>query len=92
MDTAQLGNRRSLTMPGVSVSVGEQIEALRRLAGEKAANLVRREPDPLIERIVAGWAQKFDAARAEKLGFVAERTFDEILRAYIEDEHVRPGA
>jgi nucleoside-diphosphate-sugar epimerase len=92
MDTAELGNRRSLTMPGVSVSVGEQIEALTRLAGENAAKLIRREPDPLIERIVAGWAQNFDPARAQKLGFVAERTFDEILRAYIEDEHVSPGA
>jgi nucleoside-diphosphate-sugar epimerase len=92
MDTARLGNRRSLTMPGVSVTVGEQIEALTRLAGENIAKLIRREPDPLIEGMVAGWARKFDAARAEKLGFVAERTFDEILRAYIDDEHVRPGA
>ena len=79
MDTAKLGNRRSLTMPGVSVTVGEQIEALTRLAGENIAKLIRREPDPVIESIVAGWARKFDAARAEKLGFVAERTFDEIL-------------
>ena len=92
MDISVLGSRRSLTMPGCCASVAEQIEALRRLAGDKIVNLIRREPDESIERIVAGWPQQFDASRAESLGFRAERSFDEILRVYIEDEHVRTDA
>ncbi len=86
MDTSLLGSRRSLTMPGVSVTVAEQIEALRRAAGDAAVGLIRREPDEQVMRMVAGWPERFDAARARELGFRAEESFDEIVRVYLEDE------
>jgi D-erythronate 2-dehydrogenase len=82
----QLGDRINLTMPGVCCTVGEQIEALKRVAGEKVAARIRRSPDELVERIVAGWPRKFDPARALALGFSVETTFDDIIRAHIEDE------
>src|SRR5918996_1334306 len=47
----QLGPRINLTMPGVCCTVGEQIEALRRIAGDTAVARIRREPDDLIKRI-----------------------------------------
>ena len=83
---AQLGPRINLAMPGVSCTVGEQIEALRRVAGDKVAARIRRAPDELVQRIVAGWAEQLDAKRARDLGFKAEATFDDIIRAHIEDE------
>ena len=86
MDTARLGNRRSLTMPGLAATVGEQIAALRRVAGDTVANRIRREPDPTIQKIVSGWPETFSAKRAEELGFKAEATFDEIIQVYIDDE------
>ncbi|MDZ5696053.1 D-erythronate dehydrogenase [Chelativorans sp. M5D2P16] len=86
IDTDEIGPRRNLTMPGLSALVGEEIEALRRVAGEKAVRLIRREPDPAIRAIVAGWATDFDARRAEALGFAAEKSFDDIIRIHIEDE------
>lgn len=86
MDTGLLGVRRSLTMPGLCATVGDQIEALRRLAGERAVRLIRREPNADITRMVAGWPEHFRADRAEKLGFKAESSFDEILRVYVDDE------
>ncbi len=86
MDTSAIGPRRSLSMPGVCVTVGEQIAALERVAGAKAVKLIRREPDPVITRIVSGWPERFDPIRATKLGFVAESSFDEIVRAHVEDE------
>jgi hypothetical protein len=39
-----------------------------------------------LARIVAGWPAAFDTRRASTLGFVAERTFDDIVRVYIDDE------
>ena len=81
-----LGPRRNLTMPSVSVTVAEQIAALRRVAGDRVADRIRRERDPVIERIVAGWPRRFDAARALALGFRAEDGFDEIVRIHIDDE------
>jgi D-erythronate 2-dehydrogenase len=82
----QIGPRVNLSMPGVSCTVGEQIEALKRVAGDKVAARIRRAPDPLVERIVSGWAERIEAKRALALGFKAEQSFDDIIRAHIEDE------
>ena len=86
MDTSLLGWRRSLSAPGLSATVAEEIEALRRVAGNKAVALIREEPNETIARIVDGWARNFDTRRALSLGFKAERDFDEIIRVHIEDE------
>jgi nucleoside-diphosphate-sugar epimerase len=92
LDTGPLGVRRSLTMPGLCATVGDQIEALRRLAGERAVRLIRREPNADITRMVSGWPEHFRADRAESLGFRAESSFDEILRVYVDDELGRASA
>jgi len=82
----KVGPRRNLSMPGLSATVGEQIEALRRVAGDKAVSLIRREPDEMIMRMCAGWAPGFEAKRAIELGFTAETSFDQIIKVHIEDE------
>ena len=82
----RLGARVNLTMPGVCCTVGEEIAALTRIAGTNVAGRIRREPDETIAKIVAGWPQNFDARRALALGFRAEASFDDIIRAHIEDE------
>ena len=97
LDTAKLGSRRNLSMPGISATVGEQIEALRTVGGDKAARLIRREPDATIMRIVEGWPQNFDARRALALGFRADSSFEEIIRIHVADElqgtaQPRPGS
>lgn len=87
MDTAAIGPRRALSMPGLSVTVGEQIAALERVAGKGVTARIRREPDPTIIGIVAGWPRDFVTDRAVRLGFTtAEKTFDDIIRIHIEDE------
>ncbi|KAF0229456.1 MAG: NAD-dependent [Beijerinckiaceae bacterium] len=86
IDGAKVGPRRNLTMPGLACTIGEQIEALRKIGGEKVVARIRRERDPVIEKIVAGWPRKFDAKRAQALGFRAESSFEDILKVHIEDE------
>ena len=87
MDTGKIGPRRNLTMPGLSATVGEQIAALKRVAGDKVAARIKRLPDPFIVGIVAGWPRNFDASRARALGFTTEEhSFDDIIRIHIEDE------
>ena len=81
-----LGPRINLTMPGVPCTVGEQIAALGRVAGESVVARIRREPDAAIMKIVSGWPTRFDAKRARALGFKVEDTFEEIIRAHIDDE------
>ena len=74
-------------MPGLSATVGEQIEALRRAAGDEAVALIRREPDPTIR---AHRRRLGDAVRRRRgrsaLGFVADASFDAIIAAHVEDE------
>jgi nucleoside-diphosphate-sugar epimerase len=86
LDTARLGARRNLSMPGIAATIAEEIEALRRVAGDKAVRLIRREPDAAIMRIVDGWPRNFDAKRAIALGFRADPSFDDIIRFHIQDE------
>ncbi len=86
LDGARIGPRRALSLPGLSCTVGDQIAALRRIAGDGVVARIRREPDPVIARIVAGWPSDFDAKRAADLGFVAETEFDEIIHAHLADE------
>jgi D-erythronate 2-dehydrogenase len=86
LDAARVGNPLTLTLPGLSCTVAEQIEALRRVAGEEAVKLIRHEPDEAIAKIVGGWPQTFDARRAIGLGFKAETSFEDIIRIHIEDE------
>jgi nucleoside-diphosphate-sugar epimerase len=86
LDAGKLGPRVNLTMPGVCCTVAEQIAALRRIGGDKVAARIRRQPDPLVARIVAGWPRRFDPRRALTLGFRGEASFDDIIRVHIEDE------
>jgi nucleoside-diphosphate-sugar epimerase len=86
LDTVALGLHRSLTMPGVSATVEDEITALRAVAGDQAVALIRDEPDELTARLVSGWPRAFDARRAAALGFAAETRFEQIVRAYVEDE------
>ena len=90
LDTALLEDRRALSMPGVSCTVAEQIEALRDVAGEDAVALIRRAPDETIMRIVGGWPRDFAPDRALALGFRAETQFREIIDTYIAED--APGA
>ena len=86
VDLSPLGARRNLTMPGLSVSVAEQIEALRKVAGDAAVALIREEPNEAVRAIVSGWAQRCNPKRALALGFQPDASFEEIIRIYQQDE------
>jgi nucleoside-diphosphate-sugar epimerase len=87
MDTGPLGGRRAVIPPGVAVTVGGQIEALRALAGDRAVALIEERPDPAVWEIVKTWPARFEAKRGRELGFEAEASFEDILRVHVEDEH-----
>ncbi|MEC9243618.1 MAG: D-erythronate dehydrogenase [Pseudomonadota bacterium] len=89
MDLARLGDRRCLTMPGLSVTIAEMIEALARVAGHDVVAHIKRRHDPQIAAIVDGWPRDFSARRAQEAGFTADRDFDSIIRAHIADEEAR---
>jgi nucleoside-diphosphate-sugar epimerase len=80
------GMNRSLVLPGITMTVGETIEALERIAGPKVTARIKPQPDPAIEKIVRGWPARFDARRARAMGFAADESLESIIRQHIEDE------
>jgi nucleoside-diphosphate-sugar epimerase len=77
---------RMLTLPGITVSIGEMVDALAEIAGRRVADRIRWQPEPMIQKIVAGWPARFDARRARAMGFEPDADVGEIIRAHIEDE------
>ena len=85
LSAASLATSRTLNLPGVSVSVGEMVAALEKVAGPEVAARVRYAPDPVIERIVKSWPGAWDVSRARALGLVADQDFESMVRAYIDE-------
>jgi nucleoside-diphosphate-sugar epimerase len=84
-----LAESRTVNLPGVSVSVGDMVAALEKVAGPEAVARISFVPDPAVERIVNSWPAQWDVTRAKALGLSADADFETIVRAYI-DEEVAP--
>jgi nucleoside-diphosphate-sugar epimerase len=86
MPASKWGVTRALQLPGLTLSVRQMLEALEQVAGPGVAKRVRFEPEPRIEKIVYGWPTAFKATRAQQLGFTADRSMHDIIKAFIEDD------
>jgi D-erythronate 2-dehydrogenase len=73
---------QALNLPGLTVTVAQMIDALRRAGGTEAAARIRFVPDARIKAIVQSWPARFDTARAQALGFEADAGFDDVVAAY----------
>jgi nucleoside-diphosphate-sugar epimerase len=80
---------RSVNVPGLSVSVGEMVAALRRVAGDAVADRVKWQHDAAIDRIVSTWPARFAPKLGQALGMRGDTDFDNIVRAYIEEDMPR---
>ena len=70
---------------GLVASMHDELAALRKVGGQSAVDLVRHQPDPKVIALVRTWAARFETRRALDMGFVADASFDDIVRAYVED-------
>lgn len=90
LPAARFGRDRTVMLPGLSVTVAEMIKALRAEAGDGAVARIRFQDDPRVRAIVASWPARFETARATALGFQADASFAEVIRAFVEDEMGAP--
>jgi nucleoside-diphosphate-sugar epimerase len=86
LHASALGLNKAINLPGVSVTVGEMIEALRNVAGNEVVSHISVKPDNQVEAIVKSWPASWDATRAQQLGFKGDVNFESIVRAYVDDE------
>jgi nucleoside-diphosphate-sugar epimerase len=83
MDTAALGDNRAVNLPGISVSAGDLLASLERVAGPEVRARVRVERDDRVARAMSGWPAVLDTTRALSLGFAADASVDGIVREYV---------
>ncbi|MYW62960.1 NAD-dependent epimerase/dehydratase family protein [Streptomyces sp. SID8379] len=81
-----------VNLPGLTVTVAEMLDTLRRVAGDAVADLVTVEPDPTVEAIVGSWPAAFDHGRAAGLGLAPDPDFTSVVRQYIADNPKGVGA
>ncbi|QBF34289.1 D-erythronate dehydrogenase [Thalassococcus sp. S3] len=77
-----LEGETTITLPGLSVSVGEMLETLRNEAGEGIAARVHSKPDAGVEAIVKSWPGGIETPRAEALGFQRDGSFRDLLEQF----------
>jgi nucleoside-diphosphate-sugar epimerase len=77
---------RSVNVPGILVSIGDMVEALRKVAGDAVADHVKWQVDPVIDRIVSTWPANFAPKLGPALGMRADPDFESIVRAYVADD------
>lgn len=86
LDSAAFGSAGAVNLPGLTTTVGEMVAAMGRVAGAETMKLVEWKEDPVILKLVRTWPGDFVTARAEKLGFVHDASFDDVVKAYMEEE------
>ncbi len=80
------GENRCIALPGLLATIGEMVEAMRRVAGDEPVSRIRWEPDPVIQKIVDGWLADLRPEKATKLGFIADNSFEDNVRGFLEDD------
>jgi len=78
-----IGADTTLTLPGVTVTVGTMIDTLARIAGPQVAARIKPAHDPAIEAIVASWPGQILTPRAEALGFEPDTDFADLVSAHM---------
>ena len=86
LEAKVLETGRTVNLPGISVTVAEMVAALEKLSSRETVQLIRWQPDPVVERIVGSWPGRWDVTRATSMGFSCDKDFEAIVRAYIEDD------
>ncbi|MBL8831135.1 MAG: NAD-dependent epimerase, partial [Rhodospirillales bacterium] len=61
-------------------------DGLKRVAGQKAYDLIEWKIDPMIQKIVAGWPKRMAAKRSRAMGFTVDASVDELIQNYIDDD------
>lgn len=60
---------RVICLPGITITIRDELQALENIGGKKALELVNFKDDPLNRRIVSSWPSRFDNSYALHLGY-----------------------
>ncbi len=86
LDASAFGSAGAVNLCGLSITVQEMVDAMGRVAGPEPLTRIEWKEDPAIMKLVRTWPGDFATARAEKMGFVRDQSYDDVVRAYMEDD------
>ena len=83
------GANRALNLPGITISMKEGIQALRRIGGDDVAARVVFKPVDRIQAMIRTFPARFSTARAVAMGFTADTGIDAIVKDYVASEGIK---
>ena len=86
LEASAFGSAGAVNLCGMSITVQEMVDAMARVAGDAPLKLIEWKEDPAVMKLVRTWPGDFVTGRAEKMGFVRDQNYDDVVRAYIEDD------
>jgi nucleoside-diphosphate-sugar epimerase len=86
VDDATWGSRTAMNLPALTTTPGAMAAALDRVAGPGTSDLIDWTDDPVVGAMMRSWPARLDTPRARRLGLTHERSFDDIIRAYLADQ------
>ncbi len=86
---AAWGSTTAMNLPALATTPGEMAQAMDRVAGYAASDLIDWTDDPVTGPIVRSWPAIVEAPRAAALGLHPETSFDDIVREYLSS--AQPG-
>lgn len=86
-----LGDDRTINLPGLTTTVQDMIDSLARISNPEITKLISHQPDAFLQSIVLTWPPHFEPLKATRLGFVTDRSTDEIIQTYMEEEGIVTG-
>jgi len=81
---ADWGSRTAMNLPGLTTTPRAMADAMDRVAGYAASDLVDWTDDPAIWAIVRTWPATVETPRAHALGLRADESFDDVVREYLD--------
>jgi nucleoside-diphosphate-sugar epimerase len=78
-DSAAIGLDRAVSFPSAASTIGEMVDVLQRVAGDRPLGTLTWQPDPRVEAIVSTWPSLVDATAALTLGVPPTDSFERII-------------
>jgi len=83
---AAWGSRTAMNLPALATTPRAMADAMDRVAGYAASDLIDWTDDPVIGAIVRSWPAQVETPRAAALSLRPETSFDDIVREYLDSE------
>ena len=82
------GFNRCINLPGRTDTIGDMIGAMTSVTGPEAETRITWQSDPAVEAVVGGWSSEFTPKKAQEMGFIADKSFEDTVRWFLEDDIV----